>query len=199
MDNLDKPWHMIQSNEDLGLIEFELQLWRVFWAFYQWLEECQKASSSIQLSGLEVAILHTIRQNNKPKTLNDLGRLLNRPDSHNIRYGIKKLLNTQLIKKVKANSDSNKNIAFGISEKGIKVTDNYTLTRRKALIPLVGQRPDLGLLDIAQRFIGLKALYEEAERSAATYIKPQEFEDPERTDQNSAENETADLETETHF
>lgn len=173
MEELDKVWHLSENEDEKGITEFELQLWRLFWTFHDWMESCQKSCSEVPLSGLEIAIIHTIRQNTKPKTLSDLARNLKRSDSHSVRYSIKKLLKHELIEKIKGAEGANqKNITFGVTEKGITVTNNYAQIRKKALIPLAARQRELGFLEMSEKFIRIKTLYEEAERAATTYESP---------------------------
>lgn len=176
MNDSDKSWHLCENADEKGITEFTLQLWRLFWAFNDWIETCQKNSSDIPLSGLEIAIIHTIRQKDKAKTLSDLGRILNRSDSHSIRYSIKKLLKHQLIKKLKGAGANQKTITFGITEKGIKITTDYTMLRKKALIPLAALcQEELGFVEMSEKFVRIKTLFEEAERSATTYSRSHEL------------------------
>ena len=102
MDQLDKSWHLSEKNEtEMGVAEFHLQVWRLFWAYHHWIEECINSNSSNILLGLEAMILCSIRNSTKPKTSNELAKILNRSDTHNIRYSLKKLLSLNLVEKVK--------------------------------------------------------------------------------------------------
>lgn len=174
MDNIDKTWHLAKDQDEVRVTEFELQLWRVFYGFVRWQEECEKCISGNDLTGNELAILHIIRMRNKPKTITDVGRLLNRDDIHNIRYSISKLLKMGLIQKVKGHHN-NKNFFLQITEQGIKNTDAYTRIRKSILIKMFGQDPELKLEEITKAFVKIKSIYDEADRAVASYSHSEEF------------------------
>ena len=89
---------------EAALTEFEWSLWRISAAFVRWQSECASELAGSGLSGLDTAVLHTIRYRNKPKGLAEISRLLGRDDTANIQYAIKKLQALQLIERVKGRS-----------------------------------------------------------------------------------------------
>src|SRR5947207_1990398 len=100
MSVLDKTWHLAENEAEIKVTEFELQLWRVFYGFLRWQEKCENIANGTDLTGNELAILHVVRMKNRPKAINDIMRLLNRDDTFNIHYSIRKLIKMGLIKKV---------------------------------------------------------------------------------------------------
>lgn len=175
MDPLDKTWHLAQAevgNIAIEMTEFELQLWRVFYGFLRWQEECEASINGTDLTGSELAVLHVTRMKEKPKTIYDIARLLNRHDTFNIQYSLRKLLKMGLIEKVKSVQSGKKNFAYQASHKGIKNTDSYTEARNNVLLDMVKQEKDLNLIEITKMMAKLKAIYDEADRTVAAYAKP---------------------------
>lgn len=151
------------SSDDTKVTELELQLWRVFYGFIRWQEECEKSSNNTLLTGNELAILHCIRMKNRPKTVMDIERLLNRDDTHNIRYSLNKLLKQGLIKKTLSNTNG-KNYFFQVTEEGFKNTNNFSKMRQRILVQMF-KEANLDLEEITMTFTKVKALYDEADRS----------------------------------
>lgn len=168
MENFEKSKQLLSSEEETRVTEFELQLWRVFYGFLRWQEECEKNANGNLFSGNELAILHIIRLKNRPKTITDIERLLNRNDTHNIRYSINKLLKMGLIKKTLLNFNG-KNYFFEITELGIKDTDNYFKMRRFILIHMFKEL-NLDLDEMTKNLTKIKAIYDEADRAVTQNI-----------------------------
>lgn len=172
MYTLDRTWHLAENEADAKITEFEFQLWRVFYGFLQWQEECEKNVNGTELTGNDLAILHIIRMQEKAKTSNDVGRLLNRHDTFNIKYSIQKLLKLGLIEKIKIQQEVKK-IYYQVSEAGRENTDNYTYMRKLVLIELFNQAPDLNLEIVIKCMGKIKSIYDEADRVIASYSTPQ--------------------------
>lgn len=169
MNNLDKTWHLAENEDELKVTDFELQLWRVFYGFLRWQEGCERSANGTDLTGNELAVLHIIRMKDRPKSIYDIGRLLNRDDTFNIQYSIRKLLKMGLIEKCKF---AQKILAYQITEAGTKNTDIYTRARRSILIDLFIKESDLTLTEMTKTLTKLKAVYDEADRTAASYKSP---------------------------
>lgn len=164
MQSLD-TWHLAGNESEMKVTDFELQLWRVFYGFQRWQEECERNANGNILSSNELAILHIIRMKNRPKTLTDIERLLNRNDTHNIRYSINKLLKLGFIKKTQS-AYSGKNYYFEITEEGKKDTDNYSRMRKFILINMF-KESGLDFDEMAKNLTKIKAIYDEADRAVA--------------------------------
>lgn len=98
-ENLDKTWHLIPNEEQMALTNFEHLLWRLFYSFSRWQEDCQ-ARTEIDLTANEVALVHIVRIKDRPKTIYEIARIINRDDIPNIQYSVTKLQKLGLIKKV---------------------------------------------------------------------------------------------------
>lgn len=145
--------------------ELELQLWRLFYGFLRWQEECEKNANRTLLSGNEIAILHVVQMNNRSKTITDIERLLNRDDIHNIRYSLNKLLKLGLIKKTLSNYNG-KNYLFEVTEAGVRDINNFLSLRQNILVNMF---QDLKLdLELLTKILSkIKAAYDEADRTLA--------------------------------
>ncbi len=169
---LDKSWHLALDEDEIQIAEFEFQLWRIFYGFLRWQEDCQRYVCNDTLSGYEIALLHIIRMNNRSKTIYELSRLLNRDDPNNIQYGLNKLIKLGLIEKEKSTT-TQKALAYKITDQGIKNTDEFCLARSSILIESFrkGGLPDLGLEKLTTSLIKIRGIYDEASRLAASYKK----------------------------
>lgn len=163
MSTIDKKWHLAQTEAEIGVTEFELQLWRVFYGFLRWQEECEKSVNGTGLTGNDLAVLHVIRMKDKPKTIYDVGRLLNRDDNFNIHYSVKKLLKIGLIEKAVSPSSLKKPVYYQATQEGVKNTNAYTEVRRSILIDMFLDKNDLNLEELTKTLIKLKSIYDEAD------------------------------------
>jgi predicted MarR family transcription regulator len=171
MSNLvDKTWHLAKNEEETKLTDFEFQLWRVFYGFTRWQEGCERVANQTDLTGSELSLLHIIRMKNRPKTISELTRLLNRSGSaFNINYSIQKLIKHGLIRKL-LDENNKKAFSYEITEEGIKNTDAYTTLRQTILIELFKKKKkELNLEQFTDVLSELIALYEEADRTVLAY------------------------------
>ncbi len=162
-------WHLAKSDQEAKLTEFEFSLWRVFYAFTRWQEDCQNCiDEDNELNAYDLSILHVLRMNDRPKNVYKLSILLNRNDIPNIQYSIRKLLKIGLIEK--CTSDTKKSLAYQITEKGINNTDAYTAARKNILINMIkNEFQDLDFIEMSKMLTTLKGIYDEAGRVAASY------------------------------
>ncbi len=47
---IDKTWHLAETESEIEVTEFELLLWRVFYAFIRWQEDCQSCMMTRMIS-----------------------------------------------------------------------------------------------------------------------------------------------------
>ena len=167
MSEIDKSWHLAKTSKEIEIAEVELLLWRVFHGFLKWQEECEYSANNNDLTGSELSILHLIRMRDRPKTLSDIAKLLNREDTFNITYSIKKLLKMGLIQKAKGSTK--KGTAYEITQGGIKNTDAFARARNSTLIEAYKKEPDINLPEFANLLTKIKSIYDDAARLAAFY------------------------------
>ncbi|CAD5201655.1 winged helix DNA-binding protein [Pseudomonas sp. FEN] len=165
---IDKTWHLAITDDEVDWAECELQLWRAFNAFKRWQLECEKMVNNSKLSVDELAVLHVIRMNDRPKTIAEVGRLLNRPDHFNINYSITKLSERGLVRKYQPLK--NKHVQLSVTEEGRRSTDKYTEARKNILFGEFSS--EIGSINLKEVVLGLrqiKVVYEEAHRAASVY------------------------------
>ena len=136
------PWHLSRDEEEAQLTGFEASLERVVHAYHRWKSECLAAVSDETFSGNDTAVLNVIRMRDRPKGLSEIGRLLNRQDTANIQYTIRKLLKAGLVEK--ASAASRKDTSYRATKLGRDVTDAYAELRADLLITLARSRSATG-------------------------------------------------------
>ncbi|MEL7028943.1 MAG: winged helix DNA-binding protein [Pseudomonadota bacterium] len=169
---LDRRWHLARDDSEIDVTEFEYALMRSYEAFARWQSECLAAVTGLAMNGVDNAILHVIRMNDRAKGVKEIGRLTNRDDMSNIQYSIRKLLKAGLIEKL-GSENRRKGVVYRATEKGAEVTENYAELRRKLLMSFIADVPGLGQnLAAAARTLDIAAgLYEQSGRIAATHRK----------------------------
>jgi predicted MarR family transcription regulator len=171
-ENLEMTWHLAETGEDLKLINFEFLFWRTYHSWVRWQEDCQSCVAEDGLTAPEIALLHIIRMKGRPKTIYEVGRLLNRDDTPNVQYGIKKLVDLGYVDKVDIKTGAKKAVAYKITPKGIKNTDAYAMARQNILLKMLEGYKDANLIQFEQATKVLsimKGIYEEASRLTASY------------------------------
>lgn len=163
-----ESWHLARSPEESDLAALEFSLERVMQAFYRWKGECMAvAAGEDGLSGHDTSVLNVIRFKDRPKGLSEICRLLNREDSSNIQYAIRKLLKAGLI--AKASAASRKGTSYAVTAEGRRVTEAYAALRREILLALTGSIGDSrDNLQRAAHFLDLMTgMYDQAANLAA--------------------------------
>lgn len=166
------PWHLARNAEEAALTGFESSLERVIHAYHRWKSEClaavrQASPSGESFSGNDTAVLNVIRMKDRPKGLSEIARLLNRDDTPNIQYSIRKLLKAGLIEKAAA--ASRKSTSYRVTQHGRAVTDAYADLRANLLSTLL-RSIDQGADDqaAAEQFLNLMTgMYDQAAKQAA--------------------------------
>ena len=130
--NTDRDgWHLAGAPLETAVTQLEFSLERTLHAFYRWKEACMTAVADLGLSGNDVAALNVLRMQETAKSRQQLATLLNRDDTSNLQYALRKLLRAGLIEKVDATS--RKNTTYGVTDAGRKLTDAYASLRRTLL------------------------------------------------------------------
>lgn len=163
----ERNWHLATTDEEMALTEFEFLLWRAFSSFIRWQEDCSASICEEELNGHEIAILHIIGIKGRPKSSYEVCRLLNRDDTANIRYGIKKLVKYGLIEK--ADSGNKKVTNYVVTPKGAKRIRDYSGARKALLVNRLTSEDVKGLVQITRQLAILRGYYDEAGRTAASY------------------------------
>jgi predicted MarR family transcription regulator len=103
----------------------------------------------------------------RAKGLSEIARLLNRDDTPNIQYSIRKLLKAGLIEK--ASATSRKGTSYRVTDHGRAVTDSYADLRARVLLPFlrsIGRCAEDQAA--AEQFLNLMTgMYDQAAKQAA--------------------------------
>ena len=165
---LDRRWHLAQTAAEVDTTELEFALMRAFEGFGRWQTECLASVCDLAATGPENAMLHIIRMNDRPKSLKEIARLMNRDDVPNLQYSLRKLLGSGLIVRLGAGRSG---VSYACTEAGRQVTEDYAVLRRKLLLAEIADVPGFaGRLAEASRTLNLlSGIYEEVARVAATH------------------------------
>ena len=166
--SLDRRWHLAQSATEVDTTELEFALMRAFEGFGRWQSECLASVCDLAATGPENALLHIIRMNNRPKSLKEIARLMNRDDVPNIQYSLRKLLGAGLVARQGAGRSG---VTYDCTEEGRGVPDDYAVLRRKLLLAEIADVPGFAtrLAEASRTLNLLSGIYEEVARVAATH------------------------------
>lgn len=166
----DKHWHLAQSEQELNFTELEFSILRISSAFDRWQKDCLGCCIDGGLSGMDNAVLHIIRMHERPKSISEVARLMNRDDISNLQYSLRKLTKIGLIARA-GGSDSKRTAAYEVTEEGTRVSDLFAQFRRELLLTLTDSIKDLDV-DIltASKVLNITSgLYDHASTVAASH------------------------------
>ena len=166
---LDKHWHLAKNDYEIELSELEFSLLRVSSAFERWRADCMACCFDQPFSGADTAVLNVIRMHDRPKSISDIGRQLNRDDQSNLQYGIRKLVKAGVIEKA-STGDSKKGVTYVVTELGREATDKYAQFRRELLITLTQSiTTDQSLTEVGRVLNLMAGMYDQAACVAAAH------------------------------
>ena len=148
-----------------ALSELEFSLTLAANAFQRWMVRCA-AAAGVQLSPLEVLVLHTVRHRDRPKRFTDILLVLHIEDAHLANYAVRKLEAGGLVVSRKAGKEK----LVEITEAGAGFCDTYRDVREQILVESVnasgfGHEDLAAAADLLRRLSGE---YSQAARAAAT-------------------------------
>lgn len=167
---LDKRWHLAQSDMELNFTELEFSILRISAAFERWQKDCLACCVDGGLSGTDNAVLHIIRMHDRPKSISEVARLMNRDDIPNLQYSLRKLTKSGLIARA-GNGDSKRTAAYEVTEEGTRVSDLFAQFRRELLLTLTESIKDLDveILTTCKVLNITSGLYDHASTVAASH------------------------------
>lgn len=170
-DQLDRRWHLAATPAEVDFTELEFAVMRTFESFGRWQSECLAGCIDLAASGPENALLHVIRMNDRPKSIKELARLMNRDDIANIQYSLRKLIAAGLVERSGA---ARSGVTYSVTPRGHEVTEKYAVIRRALLLAAIEDVPGFRerLAGAAQTLNLLAGIYEEVSRVAATHRRP---------------------------
>lgn len=164
---------MSTSDHEIALTEIEFSIFRIFGAFNRWMDDlaacCQKDADQL-CNGMDFALLNVVRMHDRPKSISEMGRLLNRDDLPNLQYSIRKLTKSGLIRKL-GTQGNKKGATYTTTELGVSATDQYALYRKELLLPLTQaiSAGDERMEQVANVLTLLSGIYDQAACVAATH------------------------------
>lgn len=135
-------------------------------AFSRWMTRCMSAAGNVEMTPLEILVLHNINHRDRDKRLTDICFLLNIEDSHTVNYALKKLMKMELIESEKRG----KEVFYRPSEKGIALCEDYRTVRDRCFIEGLSRMDMTGddMREIASSLRSLSGQYDQASRAAAS-------------------------------
>ncbi len=160
---LDRHWHLGQAEEELITADFEYALMRCIESFNGWQQECLAAVAGRKVSATDNVVLHVTRMNDRPKSVTELAKLMNRSDLSNLKYSIRKLVDEGLLEKV-SEGGKRKGMRYRATEAGVTLTEAYASLRREQLMPQIKAISDNAeLLEGARQTLNLlSGIYDQA-------------------------------------
>ncbi len=166
----DKHWHLAENDEELNFTELEFAIMRISGAFDRWQKDCLACCVDGGLSGIDNGVLHIIRMHDRPKSISEIARLMNRDDLSNLQYSLRKLTKAGLIERA-GNSTSKRSATYEVTARGTEVSDLFAQFRRELLISLTNSIKNLDAdVQVACKVLNLTAgLYDHASTVAASH------------------------------
>jgi predicted MarR family transcription regulator len=166
----DKHWHLAENDEELNFTELEFAIMRIGGAFERWQKDCLACCVDGGLSGVDNAVLHIIRMHDRPKSISDVARLMNRDDLSNLQYSLRKLTKAGLIERA-GDGNSKRTAAYQVTDKGTEVSDLFAQFRRELLLSLTDSIKNLDQdVQTACKVLNLASgLYDHASTVAASH------------------------------
>ena len=165
--------HLSGSELEAELCDFELAMQHLQEAFRRWSTHLYAAIRGDLLPLQDVSVLQVLRMREHPKSVLDIAHALNREDSANIAYSLRKLEKLGLAERP---TDARQSATvYQVTEIGRETTDQYALMRREILVPLL-RAPDEFRSELEQCTIFMNemvGLYDYAARRVAM-LRPAE-------------------------
>jgi predicted MarR family transcription regulator len=156
--------HLSTGEAELEFHEFEFALHHISEAFARWSSSVHELVSGEFLAQPDVSVLQLIRMNEEPKSAADIGRYLNRDDSSNILYALRKLEKAGLVEK---GGGALRQTTYRVTERGMELTDRYATVRKEVLLSMLGAtfQGDQELSGAIKTLWRICGLYEQGARS----------------------------------
>ncbi|GLT22893.1 transcriptional regulator [Zoogloea oryzae] len=164
-----QPWHLAASDAERVVAEFEHALICLCEAFGRYnMQGLAGVPGEMSFSGQDNMVLHIIQTLDRPKSLSDISRFMNRDDLANIQYSVRKLQKAGLIEK--ASDRSARGTTYRTTEDGREVVAAFVARRRDLVLAPAEEMEQLreqlrGATKVMSHFIGL---YDQAARVLTT-------------------------------
>lgn len=165
----EAAWHLAASEAERVVAEFEHALICLCEAFGRYNQQgLASVAGGYTFSGQDNTILHIVATLERPKSLSDISRFMNRDDLANIQYSVRKLLKAGLIEK--ASDRSARGTTYQVTAAGRQVVAAFVANRRELLLAPAEEMAQLreqlrAATKVMSHFIGL---YDQAARVMST-------------------------------
>ena len=165
--------HLSGTEMEAILCDFEFALLHLQEGFRRWANYLHNAISGESLPVADINVLQVLRMREYPKSVLDVAHVLNREDSANIAYSLRKLEKLGLAERPKDGHQSQ--TVYQITDMGRQVTNEYAELRKNILVPLVDSPAEFkGELREATMLMNeMVGLYDHAARRVAM-LRPNE-------------------------
>ena len=159
---LGGSWHLATNALEKSITYFEYSVNRTAAALDRWNAECLAANTNLTPTSTDNFLLNVIRMKEKPKTISELARFLNRDDLANIQYSLRKLQKAGLIEK--HGRSKRRGISYCVTEKGREITDAFAKMRSHLLIEMMPAFEELQeQLETTEKMLAvMQGLYDQA-------------------------------------
>ena len=146
--------------------ELEFGLIIAFNAFSRWMMKCMSAAGHLEMSPLEILVLHNVNHRGRDKRLTDICFLLNLEDTHTVNYALRKLMKAGLL----ASEKRGKEVYYRTSQDGSALCEAYRKVRERCFLDGLKRMDITGdeLRDIAASLRSLSGQYDQASRAASS-------------------------------
>ena len=146
--------------------ELEFGLIIAFNAFSRWMMKCMSAAGHLDMSPLEILVLHNVNHRGRDKRLSDICFLLNLEDTHTVNYALRKLMKAGLL----ASEKRGKEVYYRTSQEGSALCEAYRKVRARCFLDGLKRMDITGdeLRDIAASLRSLSGQYDQASRAASS-------------------------------
>ena len=157
-----ESWHLVNNSLEKSITYFEYSVNRTAAALDRWNAECRAGNTHLTATSTDHVLLNVIRMKNKPKTISELARFLNRDDLANIQYALRKLQKAGLIEKY--GRSKRRGTSYKVTEKGIQVTDAFAEMRARLLMKMMPSFEELEKqLETTEKMLAvMQGLYDQA-------------------------------------
>jgi predicted MarR family transcription regulator len=156
----------LSREDETAFIEFEFALHHIAEAFGRWSTELHQHVSGQAMPVQDVSLLQIVRMKDTPKSAAEIGKYLNRTDSANVLYGLRKLEKAGMIEK---SPGPPRETTYQVTASGRDVTDRYAAKRRDMLLSLIDRMAGSGdmFADVNRTLWLMSGLYEQAARTVS--------------------------------
>jgi predicted MarR family transcription regulator len=157
-----ESWHLVNNSLEKSITYFEYSVNRMAAALDRWNAECLAVNTNLSATSTDNFLLNVIRMKDKPKSISELARFLNRDDLANIQYALRKLQKAGLIEK--HGRSQRRGISYRVTGKGIEVTDAFAEMRSRLLMKMMPSFIELqAQLETTEKMLGvMQGLYDQA-------------------------------------